>query len=85
MATAAHNDYLSFDEFLKYWADERPDGIALEDGDRKTTYGEAEVMTRKLIAAMQARGVANPRVRNACRRHDFSHAGSGRQDRRPPR
>lgn len=58
MAKAAHNDYLSFDEFLKYWAIERPDGIALEDGGRKTTYAEAEVLTRKLIAAMQARGVA---------------------------
>lgn len=57
MASIAEHDYLSFDEFLKYWAEHRPDGIAMEEGDRRTTYGEAEVLTRKLIAAMQARGI----------------------------
>lgn len=57
MASIDEHDFLSFDEFLKYWGEHRPDGIAIEDGERKTTYAEAEVLTRKLIAALQARGI----------------------------
>lgn len=57
MADKPNEDYLSFDEFLKHWAQERPDRIALEDGDRVTTYGDAELLTRQLIAAMKARGI----------------------------
>ncbi|MEL7219502.1 MAG: AMP-binding protein, partial [Pseudomonadota bacterium] len=57
MAGAAHRDFNTFDQFLAYWADERPHGIALEDGERRTTYGEVELLTRRLITALQARGI----------------------------
>ncbi|MEM1195608.1 MAG: long-chain-fatty-acid--CoA ligase [Pseudomonadota bacterium] len=58
MASAAIADFTSFDEFLTHWAQARPDGVALETGDRRTTYGEAEPLTRQLIAFLQAQGVS---------------------------
>lgn len=57
MGQSATTDYLSFDEFLNYWAKEGPDRIALEMDDRVTTYGEAEVLTRRLIAFFAENGV----------------------------
>ncbi|UAB79445.1 long-chain-fatty-acid--CoA ligase [Erythrobacter sp. SCSIO 43205] len=50
MATGATADYLSFDEFLKHWGEVAPDRTALEMDGRITTYGEAEKLTRQLIA-----------------------------------
>ena len=50
MTSPAHHDYRTFDEFLHHWAKERPVGIATEDGDRRTTYAEADLLTRQLIA-----------------------------------
>ena len=58
MASAVHHDFLSFDEFMRHWAVERPDAIILQEGEQTTTYAEAELLTRQLIAAMQARGIA---------------------------
>ncbi len=57
MASIAHHDFNTFDQFLPFWAEERPNAIALEDGDRRTTYAEAELQTRQLIAFLKARGV----------------------------
>ncbi len=57
MAKSAKADYTSLDEFLTYWARERPDGVALEEGERRTTYGEAEALTRQLMAFLAAHGV----------------------------
>jgi fatty-acyl-CoA synthase len=57
MASIAHHDFNTFDQFLPFWAKERPDAIALEDGDRRTTYAEAELQTRQIIAFLQSRGV----------------------------
>ncbi len=59
MAQTAHHDYNTFDQFLTYWAAERPDGIALEEGERVTTYAEADILSRKLIASLQARGIGH--------------------------
>ena len=59
MAGDAHHDFLSFDEFLKHWAKVKPDQIALEMGDRATTYGETEVLTRRLIALFAQHGVGH--------------------------
>ena len=50
-------EHITFDQFLMHWAAERPDGLALVEGDRRTTYAEAERLTRQLIAFLQARGV----------------------------
>jgi fatty-acyl-CoA synthase len=49
----------SFDEFLRHWAIARPEGVALEMGDRVTTYGEADDLTRRLIALFQHHGVGH--------------------------
>ena len=57
MATSANADFTTFDEFLTFWASERPDGIALVDGDRRTTYGEADRLSRQLITFLQAKGI----------------------------
>ena len=57
MASVADHDFHSFDEFLSFWANERPDGIAMEEDDRTTTYGEADLITRQLVTALQARGI----------------------------
>ena len=59
MADEAHHDFLSFDEFLTHWAKESPDQIALEMGERKTTYGETEVLTRRLITLFAENGVGH--------------------------
>ncbi|EAQ29431.1 acyl-CoA synthase [Erythrobacter sp. NAP1] len=59
MASDANHDMLSFDEFLSFWAKERPEGIALEMGERATTYGEADLQTRQLIAYFQSHGVGH--------------------------
>lgn len=57
MATSPTQDFTNFDEFLTYWGAARPDGIALEEGERRTTYGEADRLTRQLITFLQAQGI----------------------------
>lgn len=57
MASEATDDYLSFDEFLKHWGTVAPDRIALEMDGRTTTYGEAEKLTRQLVAFFAENGV----------------------------
>lgn len=57
MANEANYAFNTFDEFLPFWAAERPDGIAVEEGLQITTYAEADYLTRQMITAMQARGI----------------------------
>ena len=59
MAVKAQLEFLTFDEFLNHWAKESPDQIALEMGDRTTTYGEADLLTRRLIALFRENGVGH--------------------------
>lgn len=59
MAVEAHNEFLSFDEFLNHWANVGPDKIALEMDGRTSTYGEVEVLTRRLISLFKENGVAH--------------------------
>ena len=54
--TGDHN-YTTFDEILRFWAEDRPDGPAFEQDGRITTYGELEPMTRRIIALFQQQGV----------------------------
>ena len=53
----AHHSYESFDEILHFWAQERPDGVALEQDDRVTTFGDLDVVTRRAIALFQSKGI----------------------------
>ena len=57
MADNPTKDFITFDEYLTYWAGERPDGIAVEEADRSTTYAETDVVTRQLIAFLQNHGI----------------------------
>ncbi|MEO0419732.1 MAG: long-chain-fatty-acid--CoA ligase [Pseudomonadota bacterium] len=57
MADNPTQDFITFDEYLTYWAGERPDGVAVEEGERRTTYAEADVVTRQLIAFLQSHGI----------------------------
>ncbi|WP_299191729.1 fatty acid--CoA ligase [uncultured Erythrobacter sp.] len=59
MAKLAHHDFVTFDEFLPHWARERPGGIALEEGGRRTSYADAERLSRQIIAFLQSHGVAS--------------------------
>jgi fatty-acyl-CoA synthase len=57
MANTAHHDLTTFDQFLSFWAKDRPDEIALQDGDRATTYAEADDLTKRLIAMFADYGI----------------------------
>ncbi|HEY6965301.1 MAG TPA: long-chain-fatty-acid--CoA ligase [Erythrobacter sp.] len=57
MARNAYHAFQTFDEILHFWAKERPDGHAFDQEGRVTTYAEADVLTRQMIALMQARGI----------------------------
>lgn len=57
MASQSHHDMTTFDEFLTYWAGERPDATALEEGERRTTYAEADRLSRQLVSYLQSAGV----------------------------
>ncbi len=48
---------LSFDQFIRHWAQERPDNIALEQDDDALTFGELDTRSRKIVAMLAARGV----------------------------
>ena len=58
MARNAYHDLQTFDAILNFWAAARPDGPAFDQDGRITTYAEADVLTRQMIALMQARGIA---------------------------
>jgi acyl-CoA synthetase (AMP-forming)/AMP-acid ligase II len=50
-------DLLSFDAFMRHWAHERPDVIALKEGDRALTYAGLEQRTAQVVAALLAQGL----------------------------
>ena len=58
MARETYHSHQHFDPIMHFWAKERPDSPAFDQDGRVTTYAEADLLTRQLIALMQARGVA---------------------------
>jgi len=58
MARNAYHDFSTFDAILHFWAKERPDGPAFDQDGRITSYAEADLLTRQLIALLHARGIA---------------------------
>ena len=50
-------DQLTFEDFLTRWAQERPDRIALREGDRVHSFAEIEELTAQVVAALFAAGV----------------------------
>ncbi|MEP3759676.1 MAG: AMP-binding protein, partial [Marinomonas sp.] len=51
------HEFFTFDEILNFWAEERPDGLALEQDGRTASYGELDTATRRLIGLFISRGV----------------------------
>ncbi len=50
-------DLFSFDDFISYWAKDRPDRVAIEGDDLKLTYGELEDATARVASALLALGL----------------------------
>ena len=48
---------LSFDQFIRHWAKERPDSVALEQDGDALTFGELETRSRQIVAMLDAHGV----------------------------
>ncbi|MEM7781394.1 MAG: long-chain-fatty-acid--CoA ligase [Pseudomonadota bacterium] len=59
MGTSEQHNYLNFDDFLNHWASAKPDGVALEMGDRITTYAGADRLTRQLLSLFTKHGVGH--------------------------
>ncbi len=57
MPDSPTKDFITFDKYLAYWAGERPDGVALVEGERTTTYAGADRITRQLITFLQNQGI----------------------------
>lgn len=53
----AVTDILTFDGFLKHWASERPERLALQEEDRTYSYSELEDRTAKIAAMLLAAGL----------------------------
>ena len=49
---------LSFDQFIRHWAAERPDAVVLEQGEAAISFGEFETRSRRIIAMLADHGVA---------------------------
>ena len=50
-------DLFTFDEFIRFWAADRPDTLALDGDDLTLTYGELEDATARVASALLAMGV----------------------------
>ncbi len=50
-------DLFTFDEFLRYWAKDRPDQLALDGDDLRLSYAELEDTTARIASALLALGL----------------------------
>jgi acyl-CoA synthetase (AMP-forming)/AMP-acid ligase II len=50
-------DLLSFDEFIRHWAQDRPDRLGLAEEERQFTYAELEDRTARVASALLATGL----------------------------
>lgn len=58
MTDVAQHEFITLDEILAHWAKTQPDAPAIEGAGLSFTYGETEVLTRKIIALFKAHGIA---------------------------
>ncbi|MBX7541061.1 fatty acid--CoA ligase [Qipengyuania sphaerica] len=49
---------LSFDQFIRHWAEDRPDNIAMEQDGEAISFGEFDTRSRKIVNMLKARGIA---------------------------
>lgn len=52
-----NTEMLTFEEFVTYWATERPDAVATQYGGAKVTYSELNDLTARIIGVLQDLGV----------------------------
>ncbi len=50
-------ELFTFDEFLRYWANDRPDRLAMEGDDLRYSYAELEDATARVASALLAQGL----------------------------
>ena len=50
------SELMSFDEFIRHWADERGDRLAMREEDRFFTYAQLEERTARVLAELRAAG-----------------------------
>ncbi len=50
-------DYLTIDQFITHWADDRPGRMALTEDDRRWTYGDLEERTAKVATMLLSMGL----------------------------
>ncbi len=55
--TAATSDFLTFDQFIRHWAEDRPDREALREEDRVYSHAELEASTAKIAAMLLGLGL----------------------------
>ena len=60
----AVTDILTFDGFMKHWAEDRPERMALQEGDRRYSYAELEERSAK-VASMSVASIFGA-VRGSC-------------------
>lgn len=53
----AVTDILTFDGFMKHWAEDRPDRMALQEGDRRYSYADLEDRSAKVASMLLATGL----------------------------
>jgi acyl-CoA synthetase (AMP-forming)/AMP-acid ligase II len=51
-------DLLTFDQFIRFWADERPTCTAMREEGRAQTWAELQENTAKVVAALQKSGIS---------------------------
>lgn len=54
---AAPDDLLTFDEFIRHWADDRPERVAMREEDRVYSYAELEERTARVATALLDAGL----------------------------
>src|SRR3990167_8787733 len=50
-------DLFTFDEFIRFWAADRPQGLALDGPDRTPTYGSLDSTTPQVVAGLVDLGI----------------------------
>jgi acyl-CoA synthetase (AMP-forming)/AMP-acid ligase II len=51
------DEMFTFDENLRHWAEDRPDRVAMREGEKIYTYGELEDRTARFASALIAKGL----------------------------
>ncbi|MXO51191.1 long-chain-fatty-acid--CoA ligase [Erythrobacter gaetbuli] len=57
MQESAEQPKLTFDQFIRHWAQERPDNIVLEQGNQTISFRDLETRTRQIVAMLAQHGV----------------------------